>query len=292
MKYLIVFFISLSLFAAPRTYQPIAEVPMELSLLIKSIQARPQSEEEKKKFLELLTKLDYLLPQMTKEEAFFLSKSEIYFDILRRNRNNNKVDLKLLELSSLKELKDRLEINQLLYSPYTQWLGNALLKDLSNLFESTLFSIYKGLKKDDLALRSSSLRIYEKKLLMLLPWYQKFVDSLPSELEMMVKDLELKQLESIVHTAERLIRFSRFKKLDPLPKDYTLKAFGLKEEVVEEESQEVENVVENLNIPETIEEESKNAENWVPKDLFPQPDPNYKAPDQLPEPTDDWSEEL
>ncbi|MFZ8933178.1 MAG: hypothetical protein ACO20H_06605 [Bacteriovoracaceae bacterium] len=294
MKYLIFLFIITPLFAAPKKFVSVKEVPAELAYLIDTIQEHEYTQEEVDQLMDLIKRLDYILPHLTKEEAFFLSKSEIYFNVLRQNRNKYDVEADLLNKSTLSTLENLIKKNSEIYSPYALWLSKAILSDLKILFESSLFSVYKALKKDERPLKSSQAKVLDTKLKMLLPWFKKFTTLSPKDLEEELKYNQFDQLKAVVRTSEKLLRFSRFKKLGAIPKDYTFQAFVLQEEetIIEEKVNE-ENIVENLPIPESPQKkEVKKAENWVPKDLFPKPDPNYKAPDKLPKPIDDWIEDL
>jgi hypothetical protein len=293
MKIFILFFIVFPLSAATQKFYPVNEVPIELSYLIDSIQDHKYNDEKSEQFVDLIRRLDFIIPHLTKEEMFFLSKSEIYFNILRKNRKGHVIEEDFFSKDTLDTLEKLIEKNSQTFSTYTLWLSKALLSDLKILFESNLFPVYKGLIQDSLPLKSSKMRVFDTKMKMLIPWFKKYTTLSPQELELEIKEIQFEQLSAIVKTGEKLLRFSRFKKLGPIPKDYILKAFTLekKKAILKEEVNE-ENLIENLPIPDTPKVEVRKAENWVPKDLFPQPDPNYKGPDKLPKPVDDWIEEL
>lgn len=296
MKTLLLLFFSFSLMAAPKKYLPIKDLPYELALLIESTQDLIKEEKEKEMFLAKLKNLDSYLSSLTKEEAFFVSKSEIYFDILRRNRSSAQIETELLTERTLENFDKLLTRNKEKYTKYTYWLGQAIKRDLERLFSTTQFSLFVSRLKNG-RISSSKDKVLHKKIKMLLPWYQKYADNSPEELEKEMKNIFLGQISALTETFSDLVYFSRFdKKAKEMGKDYKLKFFELKEEekVPEKNLTDVD-IIENIDVPEN--KPVQKAEAWVPQegpptDLFPEPDPSYTAPNKLPEPVDDWVLEM
>ena len=270
------------LFAAPVTYYPKKDLPVEFSYLIESIQLYPLEEKEREALAKKIKELDQMLAALTKEEVYFLLKSEIYKGLLEQPRLKNQNPYYNPDI--LKPLNSIIEVRIDDYHKFAQWLLFAIYSDLSQNFDSPFYNTFMVKKKTGLSLKNKNLIMMQRKFDFTLPWYEEIVNSTPEEFHEGLKDNMFHLLDVIKMKMGDLIKFSRFDnfKIDSNKQSLTFftnkskEAPGKKEEEI-------------LGL--TIEEKPQitvKKEEWVPKNAPEDPDPNYTPPEVLPEPINDW----
>jgi hypothetical protein len=282
MKYLLIIFLPTILFSAPVTYYPKKDLPAEFSYLIESIQLYPLEDKEREALGVKIKELDQMLAELTKEEVYFLLKSEIYKGLLENPRLKNQMAYYNPDI--LKPLNSILEVRIDDYHKFAQWLLYAVYSDLSQNFDSAYYKTFKVKKNTGLALKNKNLIMIQRKFDFILPWYEEIINSTPEEFHESLKDNMFDLLDVIIMKMQDLIKFSRFDKFKIDPKREELTFFTTKSpELAQKKEEEV------LGL--TIEEEPKitaKKEEWTPKNAPMDPDPNYVPPTNLPDPVNDW----
>ncbi len=281
MKYLLFFLIPGIIWSAPVTYYPKQDLPAEFSYLIESLQLYPLEEKERKALGNKIKELDQMLSELTKEEVYFLLKSEIYKGLLARPKLKNQSGYYNPEI--LKPLNSILEVRIDDYHKFAQWLMYAVYADLSQSFDSAFYNTFVVKKKTGMPLKSKNLIMMQRKFNFILPWYEEIINSTPEEFHESIKDEMFHLLDVIKMKMKDLIKFSRFDKFKIDPDKKTLTFFTTKSlEAAEKKAEEV------LGL--TIEERPQTTvkAEWIPKNAPMDPDPNYLPPDVLPDPVNDW----
>ena len=281
MKYLLTLLLPGLIFAAPVTYYPKKDLPVEFSYLIESIQLYPLEDKEREELGKKIREIDQELSELTKEEVYFLLKSEIYKGLLENPRLKNQSIYYNPDI--LKPLNTIIEVRLEDYHKFAQWLLFAVYSDLSQNFSSPFYNTFIVKKKTGLRLKNKNLIMMQRKFDFVLPWYEEIINSTPEEFHEGLKDTMFHLLDVIKMKMADLIKFSRFDtfKIDPGKK--TLNFFTTKSPEKEKTPEET------LGL--TVEKQPEvvvKKEEWIPKNAPMDPDPNYIPPEVLPEPVNDW----
>ena len=143
----------------------------------------------------------------------------------------------------------------------------------------------------------------DRKLSILSPWIDYILSHSNDSFNMMIRSNHLDILNRLALYSKLLIEHSTFKKLDKNRKELSFfkEIKPQPEETIENKLDQVISEVENIKMKNDQKKE-KLAKAWMPSDktkkvignlppLYPKVDPNYKAPEKLPEPINDWNEE-
>ena len=282
MKYLFFILIPGILLASPVTYYPKNDLPAEFSYLIESIQLYPLEDKERETLGQKIKDIDQMLSELTKEEVYFLLKSEIYKGLLEQPKLKNQYSYYNPDI--LKPLNQIIEVRIEDYHKFAQWLMYAVYSDLRQTFDSPFYNTFAVKKKTGLRIRNKNIIMMQRKFDFVLPWYEEIINSTPEEFHEGLKDTMFNLLDVIKVKMGDLIKFSRFEKFKIDPNKKTLSFFTIKSPEVGEKKEE-----EILGL--TITEEPKTTvkkEEWSPKNGPMDPDPNYTPPDILPKPVNDW----
>ncbi len=278
--WILIFFISLPIKSAVQIFKPKENLPVEFSYLIESLQQYPLTEKEREELSQEIKKLDKLFSQMSKEEVFFLSKSEIYQELLNKPRLAQQQ--KFYDKKILRTLLDFIETKIESYHPFAKWIMIATYADLKLIFGSPYYNTFI-VEKKALALKNKNAAMIEKKLSLVLPWYEDIIGQSPEEFHENLKPIMMAILSKINRKIGYLLEYSRFDKTD-LSTTGELKYF---EVTTSEGKVEKKDPIADLEIPNEKPAESAKQE-WMPRNEPTEPNPNYVAPEKLPSPTDDW----
>lgn len=299
-------------------YSPAKSLPLELKYLIESIQLSDLKRYEQNNFKANLQKLDQMVEKFSTEELFFVIKSEAYKSILKV-KPDYMVKKSYYDVNIIDNLDHYSKSKTI--SSFSKWVANSIQKDLKDVFLSSDYTTYMYRKKNNSILTPRYLKV-DKKLKILLPWYAYLHLTPPNEFDVEMRKVMILLFDKVVIYLEQLLSFSRFEKfeLNPLRKEFkyfSLRKFNpeSKEALAptQEQASPLNNLVQEEVKPETKKEddstvsrtqEIEKANEWMPKEdvadqdvkvdptPIPTPDPNYKAPEKLPEPVNDWLDEL
>ncbi len=282
---------------------PSENLPMELRYLIKSISQYQLTDLEKTAYIESLILLDAHTKALSKEEIFFLGKSEILKSLFK-GRIKKKAHKRSHNPKILIEIKAWSEAGEI--SIFTKWFLEALHADLKNQFDSPFFRQFMLFKIANKRIRELELRKLEKRFSLLLPWYQEYKEKGPEIFQQELKPILINTLSHISMYYGLLAKYSKLNnqlQLNNFKKLASLRIEPLNKIQKEELSllPLFPNLDPNYLPPEVLPEP---VDTWIPMDdmknfkaklsgeLFPKVNPNYKAPEKLPEPVNDWLLEL
>jgi len=283
MKYLLILLLPGFVFASTLTYYPKKDLPAEFSYLVESIQLYPLEPKEREELGKKLREIDQMLAQMTKEEVYFLLKSEIYKGLLNRPKLKNPNNYYNPEI--LKPLNSIIEVRVDDYHKFAQWLLFAVYSDLRQIFDSPFYNTFAVKKKTGLPLKNKNVIMMQKKFDFILPWYEEVINSTPEEFHEALKENMFQLLASIEMKIKDLLKYSRFEKFKLDPNIQTLTFFTTKSP--EEKKEKKEEEILGLDLGVEGEAPVKKAQ-WVPKNEPMEPNPDYVPPESLPEPVNDW----
>ena len=271
---------SLPIKSAFQTFVPKENLPVEFSYLVESLQLYPLSDKERENITKEIKELDKLFSLMSKEEVFFLLKSEIYKELLNKpkliqqSKNYNK--------KIIRTLLDLIDAKIDSYHQFAKWIIIATYSDLKQIFDSPYYNTFI-VEKKGIGLKNPNAALIEKKLNLILPWYEDITGQTPEGFHETLKPVMLSLLTKLNKKIRYLLHYSRFEKLNLVPND-SLKYFAIK---VPEEKKAKKDPLLDMDLPaEKPTEVAKDQ--WTPKNEPRDPDPNYVAPEKLPFPTDDW----
>ncbi len=304
MKWLI-FLLSFSVFANTdinkrKFLVPKNNLPVEMGFLIQSLHMSNLSPTEKRVLDQSLVKLDQMFEGLSKEEIFFIIKTEAYKIILK-----NKPDLLIQKDSYNKEIIGFFDsyIDKEPITPFAKWVLYSIKSDLEDILESPMFATWQVRKKYNNPL-DANLRRLEKKLQLLLPWYEYIKLTPPKDFDSGLKDVMLSLLDKINLYTMQLIVYSSPSPLEMSPLRPKFTFFEEREFDISKKSEfqkTVEKVVDSVLRDQTPVALPTPVNDWLPKDdgslpesarAYPTPDPNYKTPEELPKPVDDWFDEI
>ncbi|MEK6623755.1 MAG: hypothetical protein AABY86_02225, partial [Bdellovibrionota bacterium] len=288
-------------YASKSIISSIKPLPAEFVLLLESIQKADLSSEKKVLFERWILSLDESFGVLTKDEIFFLCKAEIYKVILKKYRNTDsdltKFDMRFLKAASAKIEqinKDKVEL-----SLFSKWMIQALLSDLKSLLTAPQNLNFITFVQNGTEVTSQPFIIWAKKMKMVAPWLDLFVNSIDSEFETIILPLQLEALQTIATYADLLIKQSRFKESWPKKKSsLTALTFFKWKEV--KTTKDITSPSGDDLIPSMSGRGSSETPTaaWTPKDApgttlppnYPTPNPDYRSPEKLPRPVNDWIE--
>lgn len=288
---------STDLLAANTTYMPNDTLPLEISHIVTTIQQFDLDSSEKQTLKELLTEIDVSFNQMTKEEIFFISKSEIYKAILKFKPQLN-IRARSYDPIILKELDEIIKENK--RSPFTRWIIKSIHADLKKLFKSPLFHSFNKTHVR-LKLTTRQQKLFRRKMNLLLPWYEQLTNSTIEEFEKNLKPLLFFSLKNIAQNSKKLVLFSRFKIQNRSKSNSKLTFFSLqKKEILDKKKPLTTSILEIINPvinSSPLEQLPDPVSDWIPRDDHGKEikaiashirDLSYKPPKKLPSPVDGW----
>ncbi len=272
--------LSLPTKSAIQTFVPKEELPVEFSYLVESLQLYPLSDLEREKVTKEIKELDKLFSLMSKEEVFFVLKSEIYKELLNKPRLTQQS--KYYNKKILRPLLDVIEAKIDSYHQFAKWIIIATYADLKQIFDSPYYNTFI-VEKKGIGLKNPNAALIEKKLNLVLPWYEDITGQNPEVFHENLKPVMLSLLTKLNKKIRILLQFSRFDTLKLVAED-TLKYFEIK---APGEKGPKKDPLLDMDLP-TEKPTEVAKDQWAPRNEPTEPDPNYVAPEKLPSPTDDW----
>jgi hypothetical protein len=217
---------------------------------------------------------------MSKEEVFFVLKSEIYKELLNKPRLTEQS--KYYNKKILRTLLDLIEAKIDSYHQFAKWIIIATYADLKQIFDSPYYNTFI-VEKKGIGLKNPNAALIEKKLNLVLPWYEDITGQNPEAFHENLKPAMLSLLTKLNKKIRYLLQYSRFDKLNLGPED-TLKYFDIRAPQGKEAKKDP---LLDMDLP-TEKPTEVAKDQWAPRNEPTEPDPNYVAPEKLPSPTDDW----
>jgi hypothetical protein len=268
-------------FSSDPLLAPKSDLPVEFSYLVESFQQYPLQDSERENLSNVLKKLDKLFTQMTKEEVYFILKSEIYKELLNKPRLSQQSQL--YDKKILKKFAEIIDTKIENYHQFAKWIIIATYSDLKQIFDSPYFNTFI-VEKKGIGLKNPNAAMIEKKLNLVLPWYEDIVNQNPEEFHEMLKPLLLVMLDKITIKIEYLLVFSRFEKIQQTPDD-NLRYFEIKIPMPKEA---IKDPLLDIDLSAIKPAEQPIKDQWLPRNEPMEPNPNYIPPENLPVPSDDW----
>lgn len=272
--------LSLPTKSAIQTFVPKEDLPVEFSYLVESLQQYPLSDKEREEITKEIKELDKLFSLMSKEEVFFVLKSEIYKELLNKPRLAQQSQYYNKKI--LRTLLDLIEAKIDSYHPFAKWIIIATYADLKQIFDSAYYNTFI-VEKKGIGLKNPNAALIEKKLNLVLPWFEDITGQSPEVFHENLKPVMLSLLAKLNKKIKYLLQYSRFEKLNLVTED-ALKYFEIKSP---EEKAAKKDPLLDMDLP-TEKPTEVAKDQWMPKNGPLEPDPNYVAPEKLPTPTDDW----
>ncbi|MFZ4713965.1 MAG: hypothetical protein ACOYL6_09650 [Bacteriovoracaceae bacterium] len=308
-KIFIMMLLSFSATAAMTPFLKLKEdkLPLELVLMSESINEMKLTPDEKEFFSEHARNLNRHLKFLTKEQMYFVVKSEIYKNVLEKEFHG---DFKIMKFTSIDiaNVEKSYATYKKEYSPFARWLVESVISDFSELKDYPGFNQVKL----DVPEKDPTLNLVRRKLSLLSPWLGAIAGLKASDFNLKMKrmmmkvisDLDLStgiyksQLSNKELDASDFITIQTLsnKKLPIKEKDDAPALEDKKEPTLEEESleesQKAEKLTEALTAPEnkqTTKAEDKKEDSgprtWKPSE---QKDKNGKI---IPPPAPTWTPE-
>jgi hypothetical protein len=295
----------LPLFAENKYVTAEKPIPAELKLLFQSIPVNSLSEEDKLLFEKSLLVMDQNFPLLSKEEVFFLCKTEIYKTILKKHKEKD-IDLKLVDGKFIRQIDQKMDsIKGNPITPFSTWLILAILSDYKQLISAPQNLSFVALARNGSKSKDRSFLIWEKKMKMIFPWIELFLASDFDEFETISQSLRLEILKILSQYSSLIIKHTKFKNELVVKKSTINSLQFFKWKTIQEKT------------PTNFFAEEDQASSvptpipgWTPKDSpvtpesdqqgksavlppnYPTPSTNYSPPEKLPEPVNDWIEEF
>jgi hypothetical protein len=279
--------------------------PIEYRLVVDSLNSYDLSDKEKEQLLTDIITSDTYFSHIPKTELFILCITEIYKLILSfpDKSSNYKRDINQDLINSLELKSKSKELN-----PMGKWIMKAVIKDLELIINYKYFQTYQIQKAQNKKLSTIELIKIDKKVNLLTPWINIFLQNEAEQINILLRPLHFKVINRIAYLSKIIFVTSSF---EDLPTPSTLKNlsfFQYSRDLTKSESdmKKIDDVIGNISLfPTTSDQYQKPKDlpdpknDWVPKDdldklrqpkvdLFPSPDPNYVRPNNLPEPVNDW----
>ena len=145
-----------------KTIQASKEMPLELNLLLASLQTSISNE----KILPLIMNIDSYARSLTKEDIFLIGKIEIYKALLK---NNTRFSKAVIDTNTIKILNEAIKKTE---DPFSKWFLGALLKDSESLLSTPLYKEYL-IQKNNGKLERVDLKKIDKKVQLIFRWISK-----------------------------------------------------------------------------------------------------------------------
>ena len=279
---------SLNLFSAEKRIHTSKDMPLELNLLITSLESSIGNE----KILPLVMNIDSYARILSKEDIFLIGKVEIYKSLLKSNERYPKA---IVDGNSIQILKEAIKkIND----PFIKWFYGSLVQDCESLLSNASYKDYL-LQKQNGKLEKLDLKKLDKKVQLLYRWISKVNLDSPDFQEVIKVELIPILMNSLVNIEESffLMAFESGNEAMPelIKSPSELKFFSLKEFKLIKKAAIKEKSLDDILAPLTDESQPSEAtlpgpskEDWLNEDNAPFDLKN------LPKPSNDadWLQDL
>lgn len=180
---------------AEQRIQGSKELPLELNLLVQTLQDSSLSKEDIKN---TILKIDSYARLLTKEDIFLFGKIEIYKTLLKSKEFHSKATINEDSLATIKSALKKAR------DPFTKWFLLALLHDCDYLISSSIYKDYI-LQKNNGRLEKLEYKKIDKKIQLLYRWISKLTPD-SSDFESVLKA----ELSPVLYEALKNIEQSYF----------------------------------------------------------------------------------
>ncbi|WP_044557155.1 hypothetical protein [Halobacteriovorax marinus] len=284
----------------------VKDMPTEYKILIESINHYPLSKEDKDDLLSNIVMSDAFFTKIPKNDLFLLTKMEIYKAVLSYHNSENIKSIRVNQ-PIINELMKKANTAKDELNPFASWILRAVIKDLQSIIKYKYYQTYLTQKAQSKKLKNIELLKLDKKITLLSPWISLFNLSTSEEINLALRPLHFRIIRRLAFLSKTIYQTSSFDKMPPMKELNQLSLFKYSRELTNREStlQKIDDVIGNIEIfpskgsSTNISDLPNPSNDWIPKDdmqslkikkgdLFPEPDPNYKKPESLPEPVNDW----
>lgn len=258
------------------------ELPLEINLLIDSVQSKDINNFEK--ILPFVMNIDLYARSMSKEDIFLIGKIEIYKTLLKNyaTPNKNPVDGTTVSKlrSAIKKSKDK----------FVKWFFQALLKDSLDLISSPIYKEFLLQKNSELKVEKTEYRKVEKKAELIQFWAAKISDETQ---DAVLKELSTKMIEALRNIQNSFFLMAHESSMTPLGQalksENNLRFFSVQNNVpvknetpVANEQKSVEDIVAPVTNQPALDLPKPTLENWLEEENTPAtlqnlPKPNNDA---------------
>ena len=158
-------------------------LPIEINLVLESLQKTPLAAEEFKTLKEQVTRIESYAKNLTKEEIFFISKTSFYKTLLISSKRRQKNFFDGTSLRNLSEAKQKTS------DPFLKWFFGALEKDALTVTKLPLYLDYLAARNVG-RIDKIELRKIDKKVQLISWWIAKISPESP--------DLILKEINPLL----------------------------------------------------------------------------------------------
>jgi hypothetical protein len=281
------------------------DTPLEYRITVNSYNSYDLTSEEKDEYLKDIVTSDTYFSHIPKSELFLLCKTEIYKLVLSFPSKDG-TPKRVINQNILNSLKQRAKAENL--NQLAKWILNATISDVKKVINYKYYQTYLIQKSQKKKLSTIELLKIDKKVKLLSPWINIYLQNDPEQINMIVGPLHRKIIHRLAFLSKIIYKASSFEEAPKLSSIKNLKYFKYSRELTksEDDLRKIDDIIGNISLfpkpssnyqsPNSL-PEPKN--DWVPKDdmskvtkpdvnLFPEYDPNYIRPEELPEPVNDW----
>ena len=292
---LILSIFSINLEANIQSIVPSSTLPLELQLIFEDYRLDSESEEYER-IQKKLAIIDQSFQKMSTSEILFFVKSQIYKEII-----NNRPQSFLQEMNEdnnlIREYQTHLQVNQD-ESNLKSWLKMAIQTDLKNLLENNNFVRALNSRDQGRPLNDIEQREFNK-VKLILPWMRLFHYAENHQIQHYLTRMKyniIEKLSLVLYQYHQLSSFDDF--IPNFNQEMGLFELLDQEQIKKrDDNQRIQSIVERIiqnarPLPRPVDDWRPKEELSKAKDLFPEVDPNYVAPEVLPKPVNDWFMDL
>jgi hypothetical protein len=265
-------------------------IPMEIKLIFESTEI---NEDNKQTLLNSLAEISEIIAKSSDQSQMkFLLKIETSKFILRWF--NEKLNPMIFDLTP--EIFES-RVKKFQFSPFARWLVAGFISDLQQIKRDPGYASFANAYRKKLKNSSPEYKRLEKKIALLSPWIQFLHQSSADEVEFEIFKLQSSLFERLLSRIKlHYLITNNYPEFIPPKVNSELYEFYEKTPEASEES--LASKINNLSAPEQT-PGSNTPNQWKPDDVvkkvlpnYPLYNPNYKAPEKLPVPVNDWLLEL
>lgn len=290
-SYLILLVFAINCFGsafAQKTIVGSRELPLEINLLLASIQTKESENFEK--ILPLVMNIDQYARTMSKEDIFLIGKIEVYKTLLKNYAVANKTPV---DGTTVSKLKSAIKISK---DNFVKWFLQALLKDTIDLINNKVYKEFLLQKNSTAKVEKIEYRKLEKKAELIQFWVAKINSE---NQDAIINDLAPKMIKALKNIQNSFYLMAKESSMSPMAQSLKnpneLKFFSVqnvsnvkKESTLADDQKTVDDILAPITDTTPIILPKPTQENWVEEENAPAtlqnlPKPNNNA---------DWLEDF
>lgn len=208
MKYLsfVLFFFSISSYAFNKDFNLINDrAPLEFRLLFESMKYSIKDLNEQVRLIVLAQHINKGLGPLKKDQSFFLLKSEVYKSLLEWPHPPTQFQV---GSHTLERMKTNLNASKAIYTPFSQWVLEALMADLQEFQEAGLLDITPAQKNMLNGEKSLRYQKMQRVLKYTRGWLEQADTMSAKDFNKLTEELSWKTLERVKERSSLFRRFS------------------------------------------------------------------------------------